>query len=185
MPIRMAAPKDLPEILAIYTPYVTDTPFSFEYTVPSLECFTERFLAITAQFPWLVWEEDGKILGYAYGSAPFDRAAYQWCAEDSIYLHPDAQGRGIGRQLHEALEKLLIMQGYQKIYAIITSENKGSLAFHQAMGYRFVAHFPECGYKFEKTYDTIWMEKRLNCSTLPNKTPTPVSLIVDYDKFFL
>ncbi len=185
MSIRMATETDLPQILAIYGPYVTDTPFSFEYTVPTLEDFTLRFRAVTTQFPWLVWEEDDRVLGYAYGSAPFERAAYQWCAEDSIYLHPDARGRGIGRQLHETLEKLLTIQGYRKIYAVITSENEGSLAFHRAMGYRTLAHFPECGYKFGKIYGTIWMEKTLFLGTLPNKPPTSICELVDTDRFFM
>jgi phosphinothricin acetyltransferase len=99
MPIRLATPEDLPQILAIYAPYVTDTTHTLEYTVPSLEEFTARFQDITAQFPWLVWEEEGKILGYAYGSLPFHRAGYRWCAEASMYLHPDAHRRGIGTKL--------------------------------------------------------------------------------------
>ena len=92
--IRLAAHADLPAILAIYAPYVENTTYTFEYDVPTLESFTARFDAITAQFPWLVWEDDGRVLGYAYGSAPFERAAYQWCAEVSIYLAPEIQGKG-------------------------------------------------------------------------------------------
>ncbi len=182
MSIRMAVQADLPQILSIYGPYITDTPFSFEYTIPTLEEFTARFRAITAQFPWLVWEEEGNILGYAYASAPFERAAYQWCAEDSIYLRPEARGRGIGKKLHEALEQLLTMQGYRKLYAIITSENRDSLAFHDAMGYKFIANFSECGYKFGKKYGTIWMEKTLNCGTFTNKPPTSASIIVENNR---
>ena len=90
--IRIATEQDIPAILEIYGPYVQNTAISFEYTVPTLQEFTMRFRAITAQFPWLVWDENGKILGYAYGSAPFERVAYQWCAEDSLYLLPEAQG---------------------------------------------------------------------------------------------
>ena len=82
--IRIATEKDIPQILAIYGPYVEDTTVSFEYTVPTEEAFLERFRGITAQFPWLVWEEDGKVLGYAYGSPPYARAAYGWCAEPSV-----------------------------------------------------------------------------------------------------
>ena len=72
--IRFATEKDIPAILDIYGPYVLHTAISFEYSVPTLEEFTERFLGITKQFPWLVWEEDGVVLGYAYGSLPFGRA---------------------------------------------------------------------------------------------------------------
>ena len=101
--IRIAREQDIPAMLEIYAPYVENTTYSFEYDVSCRKTFTQRFFAITAQFPWLVWEEEGKILGYAYGSPPFERAAYRWCAEDSIYLLPEAQGRGIGTRLCRAL----------------------------------------------------------------------------------
>ncbi len=101
--IRMATTADIPAILEIYAPYVENTAISFEYSVPSLEAFTARFTRITARFPWLVWEEKGKILGYAYGSLPWERAAFQWCAEVSIYLHPDAHRKGIGSALYRVL----------------------------------------------------------------------------------
>ena len=96
MAIRMATVQDLPRILEIYGPYVENTVCSFECTVPTLPEFTQRFLDITAQFPWLVWEENGTVLGYAYGSRPFTREAYQWSAEASIYLSPEARRQGIG-----------------------------------------------------------------------------------------
>ena len=120
--IRIATERDLPAILDIYGPYVQNTTASFEYTVPTLEEFTRRFEEITAQFPWLVWEEEGCVLGYAYGSAPFSRAAYRWSGESSIYLAPQAHGKGIGRQLYAVLEAMLKAQGYRKTYAIVTSE---------------------------------------------------------------
>ena len=161
MSIRLATTDDLSQILAIYRPYVENTTVSFEYDVPTPEAFRQRFLGITGQFPWLVWEEGGTILGYAYACAPFERAAYQWCAEPSIYLLPQAQGKGIGRRLYEALEQILIAQGYRLSYAIITSENLPSLAFHRAMGYREIAQLPGCGYKLGKLLGVTWMEKVL------------------------
>ena len=129
--IRPATEKDIPEILTIYAPYVENTTVTFEYDVPCLESFTQRFLDITAQYPWLVWEEDGNILGYAYASAPYSRAAFSWCAEPSIYLRPEAKGKGAGRKLYGILEKILEKQGYQVLYALITSENTESISFHQ------------------------------------------------------
>ena len=146
MSIRIAAESDLPQILEIYRPYVENTTYSFEYEAPTPETFRARFLGITQQFPWLVWEEAGAILGYAYACAPFERAAYQWCAEPSIYLLPQAQGKGIGRKLYDVLEQTLIAQGYRLSYAIITSENAASLAFHRAMGFKETAQFHGCGY---------------------------------------
>lgn len=173
MSIRQATVQDVSKILEIYAPYVENTAISFEYTVPSLEAFTQRFLGITAEFPWLVWEENGIVMGYAYGSRPFERAAYGWNAEASIYLRQEAQGRGIGRKLYDALEKLLKAQGYKKVYAIITTANEASVAFHKAVGYRHTATFPNCGYKFGTWYGTIWMEKELNTWNHPPCQPTP------------
>ena len=173
MAIRFAREADLPEILAIYAPYVENTTVSFEYEVPTQQAFTQRFQAITRQFPWLVWEEEGRILGYAYGSAPFERAAYRWCAEPSIYLAPEAQGRGIGRKLYQALEAILQKQGYCLLYAIITSENRASLAFHKALGYSPVATMPCCGFKQDRWLGITWMEKRLSTPDAPGAFPIP------------
>ena len=174
MSVRPATVQDLSRILEIYGPYVENTAISFEYTVPSLEDFTQRFLGITAQFPWLVWEEKGTILGYAYGSLPFERAAYQWSAEASIYLCPEAWGKGIGKKLYAALEQLLQRQGYRKVYAIITTANEASIAFHRAVGYRHTATMPDCGYKFGKWHGTVWMEKDLNTWDAPPREPISI-----------
>ena len=178
MAIRQATVADLPRILEIYGPYVENTAISFEYTVPTLEAFTQRFLGITAQFPWLVWEEKGVILGYAYGSAPFERAAFQWSAEASIYLCPEAKGRGIGRQLYAALEALLQQQGYRKVYAIITTANEASVAFHRAVGYRHTATMPDCGFKLGQWHGIIWMEKELNSWDTPPHEPVAPKTIL-------
>ena len=171
--LRIAEEQDVPQMLAIYAPYILTTTASFEYDVPSQEEFLRRFRTITAQFPWLLWEEDGVILGYAYGSAPFERMAYSWCSEASIYLRPEARGKGIGRKLYDALEAILTRQGYRVVYAIITSENAASVAFHSKSGYKTVGNFPECGYKFGRWMGVIWMEKRLN--PVGNVSNLPVS----------
>lgn len=183
--IRCAEEKDLPEILEIYGPYILNTTASFEYAVPTLEEFTARFRSITAQFPWLVWEEKGKLLGYAYGSAPFERAAYRWCAESSVYLRPEARGRGIGKRLYLVLEEILRRQGYALIYAIITSENEASLAFHRRLGYTVTASMPGCGYKFGRNLGIIWMEKRLISGVFPSEFPQNWRAVVKNDRFFV
>lgn len=174
MSIRPATERDVPRILEIYAPYVENTAVSFEYTVPTPAAFTERFLKITARFPWLVWEENGVVLGYAYGSLPFERAAYQWSAAASVYLCAEAQGRGIGKALYAALERLLRLQGYRKVYAVITTANEASVAFHRAVGYRHTGTMPACGYKFGKWYGTVWMEKELNMWDTPPHPPLSV-----------
>lgn len=176
--IRAAQERDVPAILEIYAPYILNTTATFEYTVPSRDAFLARFRSITAQFPWLVWEEDGQILGYAYASAPYTRAAYAWCAEPSVYLLPRARGRGIGRQLYTALEKILKYQGYQVLYALITQENEDSFQFHQHLGYRFSVLFPNCGFKFGRWLGLIWMEKRLKSVEIPSNSPEPWETIM-------
>lgn len=179
--IRPATNEDVPEILSIYAPYVENSTATFEYDVPSQQEFRQRFQDITAQFPWLVWEEQGKILGYAYGSLPFERSGYAWIAEVSIYLLPEAQGKGLGRRLYAALEQLLALQGYHLLYSIITGENTGSITFHEKTGYTFLADFPACGYKHGKSLNVIWMEKRLKSVEIPSNPPTPWSALVKSD----
>ena len=180
--IRLATEGDIPVILDIYAPYVLHTGYSFEYEVPTLEAFTQRFLHHTHYCPWLVWEENGQVLGYAYGAPAFERAAYQWCAEVSIYLAPQAQGRGIGKQLYAVLEHLIFAQGYEVIYAIITSENQPSIAFHQALGYTKCAEFPNCGVKFGRRLGTVWLEKRMQPEHTPQASPKGYLSLVDSDK---
>ena len=183
--IRLATEADLPEILEIYGPYILNTTASFEYTVPTLSEFTDRFRGITAQFPWIVWEEDSRILGYAYASAPFHRAAYRWCAESSIYVRPEAHGRGVGKTLQLVLEEILKQQGYAVVYAVITSENEGSLAFHKALGYTFTAQMPGCGYKFGRNLGITWLEKRLFSGGFPMDFPVAWNHIVKNNNFLV
>lgn len=186
--IRPATEKDLPEILSIYAPYVENTTVSFEYDVPCLRSFTQRFYTITAQFPWLVYEEDGNILGYAYASAPYERAAYRWCAEPSVYLREAARGKGIAAQLYTVLEAILAEQGYVVLYALITAENAVSVRFHEKMGYCLQAEFPDCGFKLGRWCGLFWMEKRLKIVESPSAFPTPWPTIVQdaerFTKFF-
>ena len=171
--IRFAAEKDLPAMLGIYAPYVENTTYSFEYEVPSMEVFTARFRDHVAQFPWLVWEEEGTVLGYAYAGAPWERAAYRWCAEVSIYLHPSVHGRGIGRQLYAVLEDILTKQGYRVSYALITTENTGSVRFHEKLGYCYHSTFENCGFKMGRWLGVIWLQKWLNPLDTPEAFPRP------------
>ena len=171
--IRIATEADVPQMLDIYAPYIENTTYTFEYDVPSEAEFLQRFRKLTAQFPWLVWEEDGRILGYAYGSAPFERAAYGWCAEDSIYLLPQAQGRGIGARLCLALEKVLFYQGYLRIYALITAENEHSIAFHKKLGYVLRGEMPHAGIKFGRRIGVVWMDKAADFVNIPSSFPRP------------
>ena len=176
--IRIATEADVPAIREIYAPYVTDTTITFEYDVPSPEDFLTRFRNITADFPWLVWEEGGQILGYAYACRPFERTAYSWCAEPSIYLKESARGQGIGRKLYTALETLLAMQGYRVLLALITGENEASLRFHEKLGYGFAGELKACGYKFDRWLSVFWMEKHVQTVQNSLEFPTKWSVIV-------
>ena len=180
--IRIATEADVPEILSIYAPYVEHTTVSFEYTVPTREAFLERFRTVTAQYPWLVWEEEGQILGYAYAAPPYARAGYSWCAEPSVYLRPEARRKGIGKALYAALEELLRCQGYQLLYALVTSENGDSLRFHEALGYTARAQFPDCAFKFGRSLGVTWLEKRLKAVESPISFPVSWLSIVKNDQ---
>ena len=175
--LRIAVEADVPRILSIYAPYVRDTTITFEYDVPTGAEFLERFRSITRDFPWLVWEEEGEILGYAYAARPFERSAYRWCAEPSIYIKSTAQGQGIGRKLYLALEELLKLQGYQVLRALITGENEGSCRFHERLGYTLVGDIPLCGLKFGRWLNVFWMEKRISIVHIPSEFPTKWSAI--------
>lgn len=180
--IRIANEADVPAILAIYGPYVRDTTISFEYEVPSLPAFLDRFRRISRDFPWLVWEEGGQILGYAYACLPFERAAYAWCAEPSIYLSPQARGRGIGRRLYGALEKLLQLQGYRVLYALVTGENRDSLVFHEKMGYRVTGELEKCGFKQGRWLGVYLLRKTLEIGDNPLEFPVKWNTIGQYDE---
>ena len=176
--IRIAVEGDIPAILGIYAPYILTTTYTFEYVVPGETEFLERFRSYTKQFPWLVWVEDGEILGYAYASPPYSRAAYAWCAEPTVYLKPEARGKGIAAKLYTALEKILEIQGYQVLYAIITGENAPSVRFHEKQGYAVRAEFPDCGFKFGRWLGIFWMEKRLKSVENPITMPVGWAEIV-------
>ena len=166
--IRWARLEDAKDLLAIYRYYVEKMAITFEYEVPSLEEFQERMRSIMAFYPYLVAEEAGQILGYAYASSFHPRVAYAWSAEATVYLDKAARGKGVGRQIYCALEEYLIKMGILNLNACIASTEtedayltNGSEKFHRALGYQLVGKFHQSGYKFNHWYDMIWMEKML------------------------
>lgn len=171
--IRLAREEDVPGILEIYRPYIENTTITFEYEVPSAGAFFRRFQEITARCPWLVAEEDGVLLGYAYADRAFVRAAYSWAADLSVYLREKDRGRGLGRMFYTLLEQMIARQGYQVVYGLVTSDNEPSRRFHQAMDYRETALLPDCGYKLGKWLGVYWYEKRLCPPIPPGAMPVP------------
>ena len=169
MNIRLAKPLDAAALLAIYAPYVENTAITFEYDVPTVEDFANRIEKILEKYPYLVAEENGALLGYAYASTYYARAAYDWAVELSVYVSQDARGKGVGSKLYDELEDLLDQMGYMHFLACISLPNEASLALHQKRGYQQVAHFPKIGYKFERWHDIVWLQKSLDKVTEPIK----------------
>lgn len=167
--IRLAAVDDAEAILSVYAPYVQHTAVSFEYDVPDIRSFRRRMEGILREYPYLVAEEDGKILGYAYAGPFHSRAAYKHSAEISIYLAEGCCRRGIGGQLYRELERRLVSQNVFVLYACIASTDRRddpfltdrSIRFHEKMGYRTVGEHHFCGYKFDRWYSMVWMEKAI------------------------
>lgn len=159
--IRLAGEEDIEDIREIYRPYVEKTTVSFEWELPSREEFMARFQRITKEFPWLVYDINGKTAGYAYSERVFERTAYQWSVDMAVYIHPDYHNRGAGRKLYHALEELLKLQGYINVYALVTKQNHASVAFHKAEGYTEVAGFPHAGFKMGQWLEVIWFQKTL------------------------
>lgn len=173
--IRFAAAPDAAAMAELYRPYVLDTVYTFEYDPPDEAAFAGRLRRTRAEFPWLAAERDGRLLGYAYASRAFERTAYGWDADLSVYLGPDAQGRGLGRAFYTLLERMLAMQGYQVLYGVVTSGNEGSQRFHEALGYRLTAVLPDCGFKQGRWLSVCWYEKRLCPPVPPAGPPRPAS----------
>jgi len=176
--IRTATAVDAEAILAVYAPYIQKTAITFEYEVPSLEEFRTRITNTLTHHPYLVAERNGDILGYAYASPFIGRAASSWAAEVSIYLREDACKLGLGRRLYQTLEDVSKSQNILNLNAsIAVSETedpyvtRNSANFHAHLGYRQVAEFHRCGYKFGRWYNLIWMEKFLGEHT---DAPAPV-----------
>jgi L-amino acid N-acyltransferase YncA len=154
--IRTATTADAAEIQAIYEPIVRDTVISFEIEPPTVAEMAERMKAIQQRFPWLVCELEGKVAGYVYASPHHERAAYQWSANVSVYIHEDFHRRGIGRALYTSLFALLKLQGFYNLYGGVTLPNAGSVGLHESMGFEPVGIYQKVGYKFGAWHDVGW-----------------------------
>ncbi|MEE8717259.1 MAG: N-acetyltransferase family protein [Coriobacteriales bacterium] len=168
--VRLATPDDAASLVAIYAPYVLNTAITFEYDVPSVDEFSGRIAATLRRFPYLVLTDANspEPLGYAYIGYFNVRAAYDWCAETSIYLRQDQRKRGLGRYLYESLEDASAAMGILSLKACVGVPpvddehlTHNSLAFHEHLGFRQVGTFRQCGYKFGTWYDMVWLEKPL------------------------
>ena len=164
--VRDAVTEDAGRILEIYDYYVKNTAITFEYDTPSLKEFQERMRKTMQRYPYLVILKDNIIQGYAYAGPFSGRTAYDWSCEVTIYLAHNAQKCGMGRILYEALQKALGDMGIINMYACIgypevSDEylSTNSADFHTHLGFARVGEFHKCGYKFDRWYNMIWMEK--------------------------
>jgi phosphinothricin acetyltransferase len=159
--LRPATGADAAALLDIYRPYVEATAVSFETVVPSIDEFAARIARVTAGWQWLVAEEDGRCVGYAYGASHRERAAYRWSVEVSAYVLPAHHRRGIGRALYLKLFEDLRRQGFCNAYAGITLPNEGSVALHHSVGFEFIGIFKAVGRKFDRWHDVAWYQREL------------------------
>lgn len=168
--IRVATVEDARELVNIYEYYVLNTAISFEYEVPTVEEFRARIENTLSKYPYLVAESvsenKNEIIGYAYASAFKSRPAYDWAVETSIYVKHGLTKSGVGKRLYQELEKYLKMQNITNMNACIAVPEvedeyctRNSLDFHEHIGFNMVGEFHKCGYKFNKWYNMVWLEK--------------------------
>lgn len=180
MVIRPAVLEDAWQLLSIYAPYVEKTAITFEYTVPELSEFINRMQNIMHRYPYIVAQKGNNILGYAYAAPFHERAAYSWSVELSIYIRTEERGQGIGSILYQELEKILKFQNISNLYACIASPigedpylTNASIRFHEKMGFSLIGKFHNCGYKFSRWYDMVWMEKEIGTHAVPQADIIP------------
>lgn len=165
---RIATEADAASLLEIYAPYVEGTAITFEYEVPGLVEFQNRIRNTLKKYPYVIAEIDGQPVGYAY-TGPFKtRPAYQWAVETSIYVKQGMHKCGIGAGLYAEIERYSKMQNILNLNACIAYPkqedeylNKNSVQFHEHLGYKMVGEFHDCGLKFNRWYNMVWMEKMI------------------------
>ena len=177
--IRIARDEDAAAIHAIYAPSVTGGVATFETELPGIAAMRERIRSRLQHYPWLVWEEAGHVLAYAYAGRFRERAAYDWIAETSIYVHADAHRRGIARRLYGALLDVMCMQGINQAVGVITLPGTVSVALHEAMGFTAAGVWRQCGYKLGQWWDVGVWQKELQPATNPPAAIIPFAFLLD------
>ncbi len=164
--IRDVNLDDAKALLDIYSYYVLNTAITFEIKVPSISEFESRITKFEREYPYICLIYEGKIVGYSYAHAFYEREAYHHSVEVTLYIDKDYKGKGFGKLLYTELEKRLKEKGFTNLYACIAYTNKedeyltnDSESFHNHFGYHLCGTFTDCGYKFNRFYSMIWMEK--------------------------
>jgi phosphinothricin acetyltransferase len=156
--IRTCVAADAEQICGIYNHYVRETVVTFEELPVSVDAMAQRISEIAARLPWLVWDKEGVILGYAYATPWKARTAYRHSAEASIYLSPQATRRGLGSRLYKALVEELRLRGLHCVIGGAALPNPASVALHEKLGFSKVAEFREVGFKFGRWIDVAYWE---------------------------
>jgi len=169
--IRIARVDDADAVHAIYAPAITETAVTFETELPGVEAMRLRIVNRLQQYPWLVWEESGEVLAYAYATRFRERAAYDWIAETSIYVHANARRRGIARHLYGVLLDVMRFQGINQAVGVITLPGDVSVSLHEAMGFTPAGVWRQSGYKLGQWWDVGVWQKELQT---PMNPPVPV-----------
>ncbi len=159
--IRAAEAADAPRICEIYNHYIEHTVVTFEETSVAAHDIAARIAAITQRYPWLVYEANGTVAGYAYAGEWKQRSAYRHSVESTIYLSPDITRRGIGTELYGALLTRLHGQGLHCAVGVIALPNAGSVALHERLGFKKVAHLAEIGWKLGRWVDVGYWQRAL------------------------
>ena len=166
--IRLATLDDAEAFREIYAPFCEASPVSFETQAPSVEEMRRRVAKTLESFPWLVCEQQGKIVGYAYASPHRERAAYRWSVDVSAYVRDGYRRTGVGRALYTSLFEALRLQGFYSALAGITLPNPGSVGLHESMGFQPVGVYRGIGFKCGLWHDVKWY-----ALTLRERTPMP------------
>jgi len=164
--IRKITLKDAREIAEIYNYYVLNSCVTFEELEISTEEMRERIEATHSKFPWLVFEKESVILGYAYATMWKPRSAYKHTVESTVYLKKEATKNGIGSLLYAALIDQLTDLGFHAVIGGISLPNEASVALHEKFGFEKIAQFKEVGYKFKKWIDVGYWELLINKSNI-------------------
>ena len=159
--IRDAAARDAAACAAIYAPYVTDTAITFELEPPTAQEMADRIAEAGRTHAWLVLEDDGRVVGYAYAGPYKSRAAYRWACEVSVYLATGRQRSGGGRALYEELFARLAARGYRTAVAGMTLPNEASRGLHAALGFQDVGTYRDIGWKLGRWHDVAWLQRAL------------------------
>lgn len=175
MKFRFATPADSRALLTIYSQYM-DTPITFECVLPSEAEFAGRIADFSAEYPYLVCEDGGRIIGYSYAHRLFERAAYQWDAELSVYLDKCAMSHGLGTRMYKILMEILTLQGVKTVYGIVTVPNEKSEKLHEGLGFRRLGTLQNTGYK-AGWHDVAWFEKPLAAYGGGPKPITPIGSV--------